>query len=829
MTYNNNIYIAVGKRANAIYWERQCLPWLEFVDKLRTPLRTGETQAEYWAGDKAFRSSKKDVGGFVGGVLEGHKRSKRNVMGRDLITLDLDDCPSDIVARISERLRAYEYVIYSTHSHTPEKPRLRLIMPSTERLDRDEYAIISRAIAHYTGDEYFDPSTFQPERLMYWPSASDDGEYIFQHNVGLAIDKSVWLDMEQGKFREQRHWQISQHESDKITREVQEAEDPRSKRNAVGAFCRVYSISEAISTFLPDVFTPAPGGRYTYNGASSVGGAVVYNDTFLYSHHATDPFSNACLNAFDLVRLHLYSHLDTDTKQKIDKRPSYNTMLKICEEDSKVRVEMVKVQTGFKESDFEEDYTTDESKGDKTTSTTKNWAELLEVDTKKGTIKPTIDNIRIILEYDPKLTGRIYFDTFRAKAYINASTPWDEESKASAKSPKEWTDKDDAGLRWYLERTYSISDKNRIIDALDMHFIANSKHPVKAFIERAKWDGSPRIDTLFVDYLGAEDTPYMRAVTRKVFTAAVVRIYEPGAKFDYITVLAGREGIGKSTLIKRLGSSWYSDSFFTVEGKEAMDQLRGAWLIEIAELSGLKKSEMTAIKAFVSKQEDQYRQAYGRNTATYKRQCVFFGTTNEKDFVRNENGNRRFWVVPVGDTEARLKPWDLSDEVIAQIWAEAYESYEQGEELYLNAEQTKELQAIQERFSEPNELEAELREYLMRPLPTNFYDLTPEDRRAFIQRCDPTHGRVVHGNYILREKVCISEILSELFPRANPNDRRFKCELAKTLDQMVGVERRKVKISGYGSRAGWVVDVRLLGDVETSEYIQMSPVDDPLY
>lgn len=829
MTYNKHIYIAVGPRANAIYWERQCVQWLDFVERLRIPQRTGETQAEYWDGDKAFRSAKKDVGGFVGGILEGHKRSKRNVMGRDLITLDLDDCPRDVVERIEERLAAYEYVVYSTHSHTPERPRLRLIMPTTERLDRDEYAIVSRAVAHYVGEEYFDPSTFQPERLMYWPSASEDGEYIFSHHEGVAIDKSVWLDMEQGKFREQRHWQLSQREQKSIDKEIGEAVDPRSKRNAIGAFCRVYGISEAISTFIPEVFTPAPGGRYTYNGASSIGGAVLYNDLFLYSHHATDPYNSACLNAFDLVRLHKYGHLDTDSSQRIDKRPSYNAMMKLCDKDARVRVALISASTGFTDEDFEPE----DAKPTTAPTTAKeqadsHWMTLLEVDSKSGNVRKTCDNVFLILQHDPELKDKLYYDEYRAKAYLSGPTPWQTNSRATVERPKEWTDKDESGFVWYLEKAYGIIDKTRTLAGLDLILTKNSKHPVKRFIESATWDGTPRVDTLFVDYLGADDTPYVRAVTRKVITAAVTRIYEPGAKFDYITVLAGREGIGKSTLIKRLGAQWYSDSFFTVEGKEAMDQLRGAWLIEIAELSGLKKSEMTAIKAFVSKQEDQYRQAYGRNTTTYKRQCIFFGTTNEKDFVRNENGNRRFWVVPVGTTEARLKPWELTADVVAQVWAEALTIYRAGTEpLYLNAEQTQDLQVVQGRFSEPNELEAELREYLARPLPANFYDKTPEERRAFIQRNDEHRGRVVVGNYILREKVCLAEIIAEMMAgRVQLIDKRLRTELAKTLDQMPGLERGKVRIQGYGPRTGWLVDATLLSAGETSEYIQEYEADD---
>ncbi|HBE54503.1 MAG TPA: hypothetical protein DDW22_00025, partial [Prevotellaceae bacterium] len=137
-----------------------------------------------------------------------------------------------------------------------------------------------------------------------------------------------------------------------------------------------------------------------------------------------------------------------------------------------------------------------------------------------------------------------------------------------------------------------------------------------------------RLDTLLVDFLGAEDRTLTRMQTRKQFTAAVARIYKPGTKYDYALVLTGPEGIGKSTLLSRMGGEWFSDSVATIEGKEGMENLRKAWLIELGELAGIKRSEVEAIKQFLSRSEDRYRPAYGKRLETFRRQCVFFGTTN---------------------------------------------------------------------------------------------------------------------------------------------------------------------------------------------------------
>lgn len=128
----------------------------------------------------------------------------------------------------------------------------------------------------------------------------------------------------------------------------------------------------------------------------------------------------------------------------------------------------------------------------------------------------------------------------------------------------------------------------------------NSYHPIKEYLEGLVWDKTPRIETLFIDYLWAENTPYTRTVTKKSLCAATARIFNPGIKFDYALVLLGKQGIGKSELIGLLGQRWYSDSFYTVLGKEAYEQLREAWIIEIPELSALKKAEAEAAKHFIS-------------------------------------------------------------------------------------------------------------------------------------------------------------------------------------------------------------------------------------
>lgn len=159
----------------------------------------------------------------------------------------------------------------------------------------------------------------------------------------------------------------------------------------------------------------------------------------------------------------------------------------------------------------------------------------------------------------------------------------------------------------------------------------NAFNPVRDYLDSLEWDGVPRLDNILIDYLGVHDELYVRAVARKAFTAAVARIYTPGCKMDYILTLAGPQGVGKSYLLKVMGGQWFSDSIVTMSGKEAYEALHGSWVIEIAELAASKKTDIEAMKQFISKQSDRYRKAYGTNVKDYPRQCVFLGrpmTTN---------------------------------------------------------------------------------------------------------------------------------------------------------------------------------------------------------
>lgn len=277
----------------------------------------------------------------------------------------------------------------------------------------------------------------------------------------------------------------------------------------------------------------------------------------------------------------------------------------------------------------------------------------------------TLENVRTVLDETPALRGRIELDTFHNQIVTRARLPWQYDPDKTYKFPHEWTDYDRAQLTLMVEIILGFNAPNLLDTAFTACAAQNEYHPIKNYLDGLEWDEEPRLDTLFIDYLGVKDTPYTRAVTRKAFVAAVRRIRHPGVKFDNMLILTGPQGGYKSTILRMMGGKWFSDSLRTFEGKDAMEAMRGVWILEISELEAMRRSEVTAVKAFLSKTADRYRAAYGRYVNEYLRQCVMFGTTNSNAFLSDITGGRRFWPLRT-DEQLRLKdvpkdlPWSVT-------------------------------------------------------------------------------------------------------------------------------------------------------------------------
>lgn len=769
------------------------MTWYDFAELVRQNERhTDETAAEYAAMDKQQRAEAKDTGGFVAAVLEGGKRKRDTVKARTAITLDADSVAGltfdELCNRATDGLGCVPYIAYTTHSHTDTATRARFIFQASREMTAEEYEPVARRVAERIGIEFFDPTTYDPERLFYWPSAPLDGPLEVQSpyfdNEPLDVDDilATYTD-----WRNVEEWPRGAEEAP-IRRTADKAEDPTTKRGVIGAFCRAYDIHEAISTFLADIYEPTDEeGRYTYKKGSTAGGLLTYEDKFAYSHHSTDPASGQNLNAFDLVRIHKFG----DTKK------SQKKMEDFAMADSRTRRQMRE----DKREELADDFNAVDTEGDQNQGgENSEWLAELET-TKAGDIKATDGNFIAILENDPLLKGRFWLDTFRG-AYYAENLPW----KRDTTTGDQWTDNDDANLRVYISTRYGVRSKSVLQDAFFNVANKNHRHPVREYLDGLKWDGKPRVDTLFVDYLGAEDTPLNRAMTRKALTAAVARIYAAGTKFDYCTILTGGEGIGKSTLLRLLASdAWFCDSITTTEGRDGMDALRGVWLVELAELASLKKSEVEQVKQYLSKTEDTYRAAYDHFKIAHPRQCVFFGTTNETEFLRGDTGNRRFWVIPVKGGE-RWRNGGMFERVKAerdQIWAEAVAIWKNGEPLYLGQELEAEARQRQKDYNGDgaDELAGLLGEYLDRPLPADWYTWELKRRQAFIQNPDPLAGESMR-----RDRFTPAEFAYEqLGLIIGGKDAKAICKQVRRLMENIPEWDKiaTIQIGGYGTQRGY--------------------------
>ncbi|GBZ47920.1 TPA: hypothetical protein OVR50_000877 [Staphylococcus aureus] len=542
--YDRDVSYSYAASRLSTHWTNHNMAWSDFMQKLAQTVRTKEDLTEYNKMSKSEQADIKDVGGFVGGYLKEGKRRAGQVMNRSMLTLDIDYAAQDMTDILS-MFYDFAYCLYSTHKHREISPRLRLVIPLKRNVNADEYEAIGRKVADIVGMDYFDDTTYQPHRLMYWPSTSNDAEFFFTYEDLPLLDPDKILN-EYVDWTDTLEWPTSSREESKTKRLADKQGDPEEKPGIVGAFCRAYTIEEAIETFIPDLYEKHSTNRYTYHEGSTAGGLVLYeNNKFAYSHHNTDPVSGMLVNSFDLVRIHLY----------------------------------------------------------------------------------------------------------------------------------------------------------------------------------------------------------------------------------------GAQGVGKSALLKKLGGAWFSDSLVSVTGKEAYEALQGVWLMEMAELAATRKAEVEAIKHFISKQVDRFRVAYGHYIEDFPRQCIFIGTTNKVDFLRDETGGRRFWPMTVNPERVEVNWSKLTKEEIDQIWAEAKYYYEQGEELFLNPELEEEMRSIQSKHTEESPYTGIIDEYLNTPIPSNWEDLSIFERRRFYQG-DVDMLPTGNVDYVERNKVCALEVFVECFGK-DKGDSRGSMEIRK--------------------------------------------------
>lgn len=730
--HDGKVAISTGGSRFEKKWRNQEIEWSALVARLSKSLQTKETYEEYvkWGKSKATKEKQdnvKDVGGFVGGYVPGGRRLKGVVKERQLITLDADHMKEG--ESLDDKMLEIDgldvgFVVYSTHKNTPKAPRQRLIIPMTRIVSADEYEAIARKIADKIGIDLFDDSTYEAHRLMYWPSHSFDAEPFFYFFDAEFLDPDKILS-EYPDWTDTSFWAYSSRVTEIKKREMDKAGDPFEKPGVIGAFNRAHPIREVLETTLADVYTPcASSDRFTYIEGSTSAGLVLYEDEgFVYSHHSTDPAAGLS-NAFDLVRIHKFGELDenADPAKGITKMPSYKAMVDYAREDEGTRLELGKAASE-EAIDFDDGFVwEDDEEADDS------WKKRISYK-KDGTPEATAKNALAILGYCPELRSiRLNLMSGMIEAEED-SLPWKRDFKY-------WQNRDTDQLYMWIANHLNVQlPKELFLMALST--VANKRrfHPVKDYLESLpEWDGAERIAGTLEQYLGADDSIFSREALAKVMIAAIARVYHPGIKFDYMLVLNGGQGIGKSTFFERLFKGFFSDnlSMLDMRDKTGQEKLQGYWALEVGEMAGMKKADIESVKSFISRQEDVYRPAYGRTTERHPRQCVIVGSTNsDSGFLRDITGNRRFWPIKCsGKTE--VKPWDLDEDTVAQLWAEALHRYNAGEPLLLSAEAEKIAYKKQREALEEDPRTAQVIDYLSKKLPENWDSLDLDTRLMYL-------------------------------------------------------------------------------------------------
>ena len=781
--------IAYGSSCHAKRWVNQQVTFDELCERLSQTVRTPETVEEYPKLPKSERDRAKDKGGFVGGKLKGGRRKRDTVEGRSMLTQDADHAGIGFIDSY-EMLCPYASCLYTTHGHTPEAPRVRVVVPLTRDVTPDEYAAISRFFAAEWGIDQFDECSHRPHQLMYWPTTPADGEYVFKRCDGEWLDPDRYLAAHPG-WRDCAGLPRSVREGGIVERGRKQQEDPLGKQGVIGAFCRTYGINEAVHVFLKDIYQEsALQGRFDYIPADSSAGVVVYDDVFAYSHHATDPACGKLLNAFDLVRIHKFGGLDEKVPEDTEaaKLPSFKAMCDFAVNDENVKMTIAGERMEIAEKEF--------------SGENGNWLKQLEYEKRSTVVKNTLRNLLLILNNDEKLKG-IVFNQLSDGMEIKGEVPWEHPSRF-------WRDADDAQLISYVDLTYGTFSARNYDIAVTKVADDRSYHPIREFLASLpEWDRVPRVDTILVDFLGASDNAYVRAVTRKTLCGAIARVMNPGCKFDTMLVLNGPQGKGKSTLISKLCGEWFNDSLLLNDTKDktAAEKLQGYWILEIGELAGLKKTEIETLRGFLSRQNDIYRASFGRRATPHPRQCVFIGTTNaENGYLRDTAGNRRFWPVKTPGDAARAS-WEMTEEEIRQIWAEALVRYKEGEPLHLDNELAGMALKEQQIAMEVDEREGMVRDYLEMPLPERWDKMDIFDRRNYI--CGSEFGGEREPGVRKRERVCNMEIWCECFGKERGNLKRQDAnEISAIMANIEGWKKadNKVRFPIYGIVRGYCRD-----------------------
>ena len=714
------VRVAKGEANNLALCRTIALPWSSFRKLFYYPIRTPETHETYRNSELKRKNYLKSLAGwFLGAPIEGNRRNRNAVLPRQIITLDFDKLTPETYYQITHPsqvsvkhyLSRYEMLMHTTRSHTPENPRLRAIVLCDGEISNEKFEAVARILAWHCDAEMemIDPASFRLSQMMYLPTVSQDQEYWHGLNPGSLLNADELLNSWGSDWTNFSNLPRAKGDSVK-TKYTDKAERPEDKKGVIGAFCRAYTIQDAVDEFLPDIYgdpdTHSAELRYTYLPGESQFGAVVYDNCWMFSWHGTDPAGDQLCNAFDLVRIHKFGELDTKNSDDDDitSRPSYKAMVKWANQLPAVMQEKVAdtldTETMFVDYDDDEGFLSDEAKSFlglehhlkdlpeypgqmSQIATPKEWYKTLEPG--QSGIKPTVANILKILTHDPRFKGCCQLNAFtgeimyrkKIKSPLPEVVPPDVIDKENGDL---WSDLHDAIVKAILSAPrgeknvgYGLQPSNtNLSDAVRAVSKTYVFHPViEHLMSLPEWDQVPRVDSFWIDYLNTPDNQFYRESARIFFIGAVARLFFPGISFDFVPILMGEQGRRKTTLVRELGygvNKWGKEFDAPFEDRnDCVEQMKSAWILEMSEIHSIKHSEIGVQKKFITRTMDRVRLSYDRRMSEFKRQCVFIGTSNEYEFLK-DHANRRYWPIRVNTPEIET---DRFIENRDQIWAEA--------------------------------------------------------------------------------------------------------------------------------------------------------------
>lgn len=663
---------------------------------------------------------------YLPGELKNHHRKSVNVINRSVITLDLDGALEGGFEALCGFLSDFYYFWHTTYSHSEEKPSYRFLVPLAEPVTPGQYGDLVRQIIAANPQASIDAASAKPAQIMFTPACKDLFSYDYGVHEGSLVNGAQWLASVNGG------------ESVVPLGRLDKKGEPAEAPGIVGQFNRAYpNLDELIAVFELPYELDGASGRYRYTGSSATAtpGMRELDERpgLYYSWHAHDPAAGHAQNAFDLVRIHKFGHLDTGYKGPVNRAPSYTA----CRD-------FLDTHKGFNKRAAAQAYETvisslsdqENSGAARTTPARKTstsvevltteeidntqWVSQLEVDRKTGKFVDSLRNLTLIFDNDPQMKGIGWCE--RGEYFTDADPHnWPD----TKRSPK-LTENQKVLLRNRYENVYGLKvPPERLVQIFAERKATNSFDPVCVYLESLRWDGNKRMETCLP---GVEDNEYNRMVARKVLIAAVARAFEPGVKVDEALILVGPEGIGKSSWIEEMAKG-FSVEFQNIESKDTVQILSETWIAMAEESEVVAKSDFNRLKSFLTQTSDTYRVPYAVEPETRLRRWVVWGSTNDMELLRERDGNRRFLMVEC----VRPRDFDLlTPEYVDQIWAEAVHAYLMGESHVMNSFERELARSAREQHIHSDALTESIAEHLRLPITSDWHEKKPETIRTLV-------------------------------------------------------------------------------------------------